>query len=198
MRRKAFDRLIGLGLGTDDEKRYTVKNKDYSLDEKIPIDDPCENFWLCAAKWFLAILITLFLFFCVISSKICLLVLGERYRDLERRDKRSATNSTNGTSAANATRSQDFDTNPEGNSKESLVVMLVLVLLIPQGVSLLLAFWTSARRKSHPWPTGRAVGAVRFLFFPSFLPSFLPSSLPSFLPSSFLLFTRILVFLLRS
>lgn len=156
-----FDKLTFKSFDSNAGKCYTVESKD-RIEERRPDDDPCENFWLCVAKWIAALVLSVAVLFCVAGSKVFLFVLGQHYRDLERevtRDvgrevSRNATNSTrNYTRALNTNPA----TNRETTNRESIFIMLVLVLMIPQMASLLFALWKSVRAYSHPWPSSRAV-----------------------------------------
>ena len=85
--------------------------------------------------------------FCVVTSKICLLVLGQHFKSV------------------NSTGNNDTDKTAAKTSKQALFLMLLLVLTIPQVVSLIYASWTSLSRKSRPWPTKQGFLLVRDLRF---------------------------------
>lgn len=118
-------------------KRFTVQRKDSAesvVSAKLE-NGQFFNGFLCILKWISAVLIFLAVLFCIVTSKLCLLVLGHQFKSAQE----TKTNTTAEYSA-------------EAN-KQALVMMLVLALVIPQAASLLYAIWTSLRRKSRPWPT---------------------------------------------
>lgn len=118
-------------------KRFTVQRKDSAesvVSAKLE-NGQFFNGFICILKWISAVLIFLAVLFCIVTSKLCLLVLGHQFKSAQE----TKTNTTAEYSA-------------EAN-KQALVMMLVLALVIPQAASLLYAIWTSLRRKSRPWPT---------------------------------------------
>ena len=147
-----FDKLTFRSFDANLTKNYTVENKK-GIEEKRHEDDPCENFWLSVTKWLVAVLLSVTVLFCVALSKVLLFVLGQQYRDLQPREVISPRNVTNSTRAYSPpARAESRDA-----SRESLFIMLVLVLMIPQLVSFVLAMWKSLRPHSHPWPSSKAV-----------------------------------------
>ena len=91
--------------------------------------------FLLVVKWFAAVLLFLLMLCCVVASKICLLVLGQHFKNLNLTER----SSNDGTSTE--------------IKKQALFLMLILALMIPEGVSFIYASWTSLRRRSRPWPT---------------------------------------------
>ena len=91
--------------------------------------------FLSVLKWLTAVLIFSVVVFCVVASKITLLVLGQQFKHFNQ-------------TMTSAVREASVET-----SKEASILMLVLVLMIPQLVSLVYATWTNLRRKTRPWPT---------------------------------------------
>ena len=91
--------------------------------------------FLLVVKWFAAVLLFLLMLCCVVASKICLLVLGQHFKNLNLTER----SSNDGTSTE--------------IKKQALFLMLILALMIPEGVSFIYASWTSLRRGSRPWPT---------------------------------------------
>ena len=118
-------------------KRYTVERTESSVSNT---SDRIENgqlidAFLSVLKWLTAVLMFSVVVFCVVASKISLLVLGQQFKDFNQ-------------TMTSAVREASAET-----SKEAFILMLVLVLMIPQVVSLVKATWTNLRRKSCPWPT---------------------------------------------
>lgn len=117
-------------------RRYTVERTESSVSN---VSSRIENgqfidAFICVLKWLTAIFVFSVVMFCVVASKICLLVLGEQFKNFNQ-TKTSALK-------------EDVET-----SKQASILMLVLVLMIPQVVSFVYATWTNLRRKSRPWPT---------------------------------------------
>ena len=126
-------------------RRYTVQRTDSSISNLISKseDSNCYALFLCIIKWLAALCLCSVVLFCVVGSKISLLVLGQHFRNINR----------NGNSTT--------DELPAETSKQALFIMLLLSLMIPQAVSLIYTSWTSLRRKSRPWPTKKGFILVR-------------------------------------
>lgn len=122
--------------------RYTVKR---SKDRDTEVSQTGSVF-LPLAKWITAILLGMAVLLCVVVSKISLLVIGQNYKNILK--------------AENETSADAVPQRVQAAGKEAIFIMLVTVLLVPQGVSLLWAAWTSLFRRSHPWPTNTAIGWV--------------------------------------
>ena len=115
-------------------KRYTVERTESSVSNassRLENGGQLFDVFLCVLKWLTAVLVFSVVVFCVVASKICLLVLGQQFKDFN----------------------QTKTTAPKETSKQASILMLVLVLMIPQLVSLVYASWTNLRRKTRPWPT---------------------------------------------
>lgn len=117
-------------------RRYTVERTESSVSN---VSSRIENgqfidTFISVLKWLTAIFVFSVVMFCVVASKICLLVLGEQFKNFNQ-TKTSALK-------------EDVET-----SKQASILILVLVLMIPQVVSFVYATWTNLRRKSRPWPT---------------------------------------------
>ena len=125
-------------------RRYTVQRTDSSISNLTSKaeNSNCYAVFLCIAKWLVAVCLCSVVLFCVVGSKISLLVLGQHFR-----------NNRNGNSTTEKL--------PAETSKEALFLILLFVQMIPQAVSLLYASWTSLRRKSRPWPTKKGFILVR-------------------------------------
>ena len=135
---------------SENRKRYTVERKESSLSTVSNKDNENKhlyNVFLCVCKWLAAIILFSVVLFCVVASKICLLVLGQQFKSV------------------NSTGNNDTDKTAAETSKQALFLMLLLALTIPQAVSLIYASWTSLRRKSRPWPTKQGFLLVRALCF---------------------------------
>ena len=131
-------------------KRYTVERTESSVSNT---SDRIENgqlidAFLSVLKWLTAVLVFSVIVFCVVASKICLLVLGQQFKDFNQ-------------NMTSALREASVET-----SKQASLLMLVLVLMIPQLVSLVYATWTNLRRKTRPWPTkqGLILVSSNYLF----------------------------------
>ena len=141
---------------------FQKSESEFTIDKSEPTLDPsnkaekrhCYSFLPWIVKWFVAVFLSLLVLFCVVASRICLLVLGKNFKDLDKVGK-------TGNGTFNQTvNSSDGHFSPTGNGniftetgKQALFLMLILALMIPEAVSLIYASWTSLRRKSHPWPS---------------------------------------------
>ena len=132
------------------QKRYTVERAESSVSN---VSGRIENGQLVDAllsvlKWLTAVLVFSVVVFCVVASKISLLVLGQQFKDFNQ-------------TATIAVREASAET-----SKEASILMLVLVLMIPQLVSLVYATWTNLRRRTRLWPTKQGFFLVssKYLF----------------------------------
>jgi len=131
-------------------KPYTVQRTESTLSISSTDKDEnehCYNVFLCVVKWLAAVITFSVVLFCVVTSKICLLVLGQQFRSANQTVK-------NGTGKITAE-----------TSKQALFLMLLLALMIPQAASFIYASWTSLRRKSRPWPTKQGILLVRTFSF---------------------------------
>ena len=126
-------------------RRYTVQRTNSSISNlrSKAEDSNCHAVFLCIIKWLAAVCLCSVVLFCVVGSKVSLLILGQHLRNIKR----------NGNSTT--------DELPAKTSKQALFLMLLLVQMIPQAVSLIYASWTSLRRKSRPWPTKKGFILVR-------------------------------------
>ena len=132
------------------QKRYTVERAESSVSN---VSGRIENgqfvdALLSVLKWLTAVVVFSVVVFCVVASKISLLVLGQQFKDFNQ-------------TATIAVREASAET-----SKEASILMLVLVLMIPQLVSLVYATWTNLRRKTRLWPTKQGFFLVssKYLF----------------------------------
>ena len=114
--------------------QYTVKQTAKIHQEKPK--DPRPSLWLAVAKWLVAVFLFLSVLACVVASKISLLSIAH-FRG-------------NG-SEPHAT---SYDLKAQ---KETVFIMMVFVLIIPEAFTFLKACWTSLLRKSHKWPCARAI-----------------------------------------
>lgn len=111
-------------------------------DENTQKQDTCSNFYIVATKWFAAILVSLIVLACVTFNKICLLTIGRAY---------AVSTDGNNTAISAPSKMKGY--------KESIVLMLILILMIPQAFSFLIALW--GKKRSQPWPSKSAVILVR-------------------------------------
>ena len=135
----------------ENRKRYTVERRDSSASNKSVKTEngQCIKIFFCILKWLTAAFLFLAVLFCVVSSKICLLVLGRQFKKVEQ-------------SRVNSSKEHSAET-----TKIALVLMLLLALIIPQVVSLIYSSWTSLRRKSRPWPTKKGIVLVSSMLISS-------------------------------
>ncbi|KAK3729477.1 hypothetical protein QZH41_007436 [Actinostola sp. cb2023] len=103
-------------------------------------NDRCGNLYIIVTKWIVGILVAIMVLACVTANKICLLVIGREY------SIPSTIVPTNSTSGSNGNKDA---------KRESIVIMLTIILMVPQAISLLAAMW--GKRKSQPWPRKSAV-----------------------------------------
>lgn len=98
-------------------------------------------------KWLVALLLFGFMFVAVLTSKISFLMIGEHYRQV----RNEAKGLTNNSAIARIHQRR-------GYSNESIFIILVLILLIPQSISLIMSAWTAMnRQKGIPWPSTNAI-----------------------------------------
>lgn len=131
-------------------RRYTVERTESSISN---VSSKIENgqffdAFLSVLKWITAVFLFAVVLFCAVTSKISLLVLGQQFKSF------------------NQTKTSVSKEVSAETSKQALILMLVLILMIPQAVSFVYATWTSLRRKSRPWPTKQGfilVSPIEFL-----------------------------------
>ena len=117
------------------EIEYTVKQTAKVHREKL--EDPRPSIWLSVVKWVVGIFLFVSVLTCLVASKISLLSIAYYHKDSigDRRENR-----------------------------ETIFIMIVLALMIPEAVSFLKACWTSLFRTSHKWPRTKAVLVVSYHF----------------------------------
>jgi len=119
-------------------KRYTLERTESSVSNassRLENGGQLIDVFFTVLKWLTAVLVFSVVVFCVVASKICLLVLGQQFK------------------ALNQTKTSALGDASVETSKQASILMLVLVLMIPQLVSLVSATWTNLRKKTRPWPT---------------------------------------------
>ena len=100
--------------------------------------DSRSSVWLSVAKCVFGIFLFASVLTCLIASKISLLSMASfRHK--------------------NATDAQKQDSK---QNQETLFIMTVLVLMLPEGFTFLRACWTSLFRKSRKWPCKKAIIVV--------------------------------------
>ena len=131
----------------ENKRQLTVQRNDSSISNGSTQAENSHYYaiLLCGIKWFIAIFLCAVVLFCVVASKICLLVLGQHYRSVKRA----------GNSTAEKIEAQ--------TCKQALFLMLLFTLMIPHFASFIYASWTSLRRKSRPWPTKQGFVVVRII-----------------------------------
>ena len=104
-------------------------------------------------KWIVALFIFGCMFVAVVTSKISFLMIGEHYRQLRSETK----------NLSNQTEIQKLH-QQRGYNNESIFVVLVLMLLIPQSISLIMSAWSAMnRQKGIPWPSTNAILWVSYI-----------------------------------
>ena len=131
-----------------DRTQYTIDRTESSISivsNEVENRNNCCAVFLCIAKWLVAVFLLSVVLCCVVASKVCLLVLGQQLKNL------------------NQTGDNVKDKTVTETTKQSLFLMLLLALMIPQAVSFIHASWTSLRRKSRPWPSKPGFILVRLV-----------------------------------
>lgn len=123
--------------------KLTVEGTPNTESEPIEEEEFCTNVYVITTKWAAVILTCLVVLFCVTANKICLLVIGHEYSHL----KDNATISE--------AQKADGKDRWKYSSKESIVIMLVIIIMIPQAISLFYGVW--GKRKSQKWPKKSAI-----------------------------------------
>ena len=129
---------------------YTVERTESSISNvssKVENGQLFDTFF-SILKWITAVFLSSVVVFCAAISKISLLVLGQQFKSL------------------NQTKTSVSKEVSAEASKQALILMLILILMIPQAVSFVYATWTSLRRKSRPWPTKQGLILVSPFNFP--------------------------------
>ena len=121
---------------TSQKIEYTVRQTAKIHREKQ--QDSRSSVWFSVAKWIVGIFLFASVLTCLIASKISLLSMAS-------------------VRCANATDAQKKD--PKQN-QETLFIMTVLVLMIPEGFSFVRACWTSLFSKTRKWPCKKAIIVV--------------------------------------
>ena len=127
---------------TSNKIEYTVRQTAKIHREKQR--DSRSSVWLSVAKCIVGIFLFASVLICLVASKISLLSMAS-FR----------------CNTTNATDTQKKD--PKQN-QETLFIMTVLVLMIPEGYSFLMACWTSLFSKSRKWPCRKAIIVVSTFF----------------------------------
>ena len=151
------------------ESEFTIDKSEPTLDLSNKAEKRhCYSFLPWIVKWFVAVFLSLLVLCCVVASRICLLVLGRNFKDLDEVGKTGNNGTLNQT--LNSSDGHFSPTGKSGNEnssteagKQALFLMLILALMIPEAVSLIYASWTSLRRKSHPWPSQKGFITVSLL-----------------------------------
>ena len=131
---------------------FVVERED--RDENFGKYNRKKTYFLSAVKCLLSILMSLLLFVCCVASKLSLVYIGQRLK-YGQVAASNATNSSSGTCSSSS----------GSNIKhlcETTLGMLMLILICPSIYSLIKALCVSGMRKSHPWPTDRAIVWVSF------------------------------------
>lgn len=127
---------------TSQKIEYTVKQTAKIYREKQ--QDSRSSLWLSVAKCVVGIFLFASVLTCLVASKISLLSMASFRWNTK-----------------NATDTQKKD--PKQN-QETLFIMTVLVLMIPEGFSFLMACWTSLLSRNRRWPCKKAIIVVSIFF----------------------------------
>ncbi|XP_031575148.1 uncharacterized protein LOC116308782 isoform X2 [Actinia tenebrosa] len=123
--------------------RLTVENRANQEREAKEEDEFCTNVYVITTKYIAVILTALLVLFCVTANKICLLVIGNEYSLLKDNNTLFKAHQADGKDRS------------KYSSKESIVIMLVIILMIPQAISLFYGIW--GEKKSQKWPRKSAI-----------------------------------------
>ena len=136
------------GRVLDDAQQPSSSNMDEQpliVEQEISDDDSKKykrkkTLLLSAVKCILSVFMSLTLFICVVAGKISLVHIGQQL---------------NYTAMHN---NYTYIINHESASlRETSFVMLIIIMVFPSFYSLLRAICVSGMKRSHPWPTKRAV-----------------------------------------
>ena len=159
--------LPNMGLESETSNQFTVEREDKN--ESARNYRRKKSILLSILKCILAFLMSAGLLACAVASKLSLAAIGWKLNYTS--DKSSSPQTANSSSRVNQTTETTAALHSEltfcGNSRHSLYQcetvfnMLVLILVIPHIYGFLKALFSSGWKKSHPWPTKRAVIWVR-------------------------------------
>ena len=126
----------------------TSQKIEYTINQTAKIHrekqrDSRSSIWLSVAKCIVGIFLFASVLTCLVASKICLLSMASFHW--------------------NTKTPSDAQKKDGTQNQETLFIMVVLVLMIPESFSFLKACWTSLLRKSHRWPSKKAIIVVSFL-----------------------------------
>lgn len=122
-----------------DRMKYTVNEIAKVHREKI--EDPRPSVWYSVVKWIFGVFLLIAVLTCLVASKISLLCIAH----------------------VHVKKSQDCKDGRNCN-RETIFIMVVLTLMLPEAVSFLKACWISLFRKSHKWPRVKAILVVSHSF----------------------------------
>lgn len=94
------------------------------------VEDRRPSIWYSVVKWIVGIFLLISVLTCLVASKISLLSIACFH------DPSGARSDTN---------------------RETIFIMVVLTLMLPEAVSFLKACWISLFRKNHKWPSAKAI-----------------------------------------
>lgn len=117
--------------------KYTVNQT--AKVHRESVEDRRPSVWYSVVKWIVGIFLLISVLTCLVASKSSLLSIAY-YHD------------PSGAKQSN-------DTN-----RETIFIMVVLTLMLPEAVSFLKACWTSLFRKNHKWPSTKATLIVSLLY----------------------------------
>ena len=101
------------------------------------VEDRRPSIWYSVVKWIVGIFLLISVLTCLVASKISLLSIACFH------DPSGARSDTN---------------------RETIFIMVVLTLMLPEAVSFLKACWISLFRKNHKWPSAKAILVVSLLY----------------------------------
>ena len=128
--------------------KFTASKPPRPSESKKSSESKCGAF-RCAVKWIVAVIVFSVVLTCLVTSKICFLVLGQQLKSFNE-------------STANSSLAVE---NSSEINKQAVFLMFVLALMIPEAACLIHAIWTCLWKKHRPWPSKRASMLVSFYFF---------------------------------
>ena len=118
-----------------------------------------KSVFLSILKCIISFLMSVCLLGCVVASKLSLVTLGQKVTSNFTLCKNSPM--TSNSSNASFVGKSSGSNGQSQYQNETIFNMLVLILIIPNAYSFLRALFSSGFKRSHPWPTKRAIIWVR-------------------------------------
>ena len=145
-----------------EERPFVVQREEKNQSAKGHVKR--KSIFLSIIKCVVSVLISACLLACVVASKLSVVELGLQL-NFTREFPSDSANNTSVKSNNTATNIASAQCGPSCRQAARVFVMLVLVLIIPYGYSLLRGMFQSGFKRTHPWPTKRALIWVRVFCF---------------------------------